>query len=376
MTAPYRADQVGSFLRPPELKEAHAAFAEGKLPLQELRQLEDRAILDVLELQRRSGVDVLSDGELRRSGWGSDFREAVDGYVPGTPAVRVIQHRNGDGQTIGASSGPSQGGMVIGGKLKAHRRLTAHESSFLKQHSGGQPFKMTMPAASYVVARGYVPGVTDRVYESRAAVLRDAAAIIHAEIEALITEGVPYIQIDNPHYTDYISDEMLVQMRGAGIDPAQALAEEVEADNASIAGLRREGVTIAMHLCRGNGPLGAWHVAVGYEAVAEQVLGRLDVDRWLLEYDSERAGTFEPLRFVPKGKQVVLGLVTTKASELEPEELLTRRIQEASKYIDLDDLALSPQCGFSSTLIGNPLVPDDQLRKLDLVVKTARDVWG
>ena len=374
MAAQYRADQVGSFLRPPHLRDAHIACTEGKLPLETLRDMEDEAILQILEMQRQSGIDVLSDGEFRRSGWGSDFREAVDGYVQGTPAVRVIQHRLSDGEVVGQTPGASSAG-VIGGKLRTRRRLTAHESFFLKEHAKGQPFKMTMPAPSYVVARGYTPGIADRAYKNRAEMLRDAGAIIRAEIEALIAEGITYIQLDNPHYTDYISEEMLSQMRAAGIDPEQAIREDVEADNATIAGFDREKVTIAMHLCRGNGQLGNWHVAGGYEAIAEHVLGHLDVDRWLLEYDSERAGGFEPLRFVPKGKRVVLGLVTTKSGAIESQSVVLKRIDEATKYVPLDDLALSPQCGFSSTLVGNALHIDEQRRKLDLVVSTAREVW-
>jgi len=375
MAKQYRADHVGSFLRPPELKAAHTAFMEGKLPLEEIRQLEDRAILDVLELQRQSGIEVLSDGEFRRSGWGSDFRESVDGYVPGVVPVQLRQHRISDGSVVNDGP-PAQGGQVIGEKLRRRRRLTEHESSFLKQHAGGQPYKMTMPAPSYVVARGYAPGITDRAYENRAAVLRDASAIIRQEIEALIAEGVPYIQLDNPHYTDYISEDMVQQMRAAGIDPEQALREDIEADNATIAGLGGDNVTVAMHLCRGNGQLGNWHVAGGYDAIDEQVFGNLIVARWLLEYDSERAGGFEPLHYMPKGKQVVLGLVTTKSGTLESQAQLRQRIEEAAKYVDLDNLSLSPQCGFSSTLVGNPLTPDEQRRKLDLVVSTAREVWG
>jgi len=376
MATNYRADQVGSFLRPQHLREAHAAQTNGTLPLETLRQMEDEAILGILHMQRESGIEVLSDGEFRRSGWGSDFREAVDGFTPGTPAVRVIQHRLSDGSVVEQIPAPNQSGSaVIGERLRQRRRLTEHESSFLKKCAGGQPFKMTMPAPSYVVTRGYTPGITDRAYGSRAEVLADASAIIHAEIEALIAEGVPYIQLDNPHYTDYISDEMLEQMRVAGIDPDQAMREDIEADNAAIVGFDRDRVTIAMHLCRGNGQLGAWHVAGGYERIAERVLGGVEVDRWLLEYDSERAGGFEPLRFVPKDKQVVLGLVTTKSGALEPQELL-ERIDEAAKYVDMANLALSPQCGFSSTLVGNALTQDEQRRKLNLVVSTAREVWG
>jgi 5-methyltetrahydropteroyltriglutamate--homocysteine methyltransferase len=264
---------------------------------------------------------------------------------------------------------------VIGAKLRQRRRLTEHEVAFLKQHASG-PIKMTMPAASYVVTRGYKPGVTDRVYASRAEVLADAAAIINAEVKALVYDGVQYIQLDNPHYPDYISEERRQQWTDLGVDPDQALAEDIAADNASLAHVDRASVTLAMHLCRGNGPLGRWHTSGGYERIAEQVFQGVDVDRFLLEYDSERAGSFEPLRFMPRGKHVVLGLITTKSSELESRDVLRRRIDEASKYVPLENLALSPQCGFASTLIGNPLSWDDQRRKLELVVETARKVWG
>ena len=374
MARQYRADQVGSFLRPVALRDAHTAFMEGKLPVEEIRRLEDEAILNILQMQRDAGIDVLSDGEYRRSGWGSDFRESVDGYVPGTLPITLRQHRIADGSLVDAP--PPTGGVVIGEKLRRRHRLTEHESSFLAKQAGGAPYKMTMPAPSYVVARGYAPAVTGKAYASRADVLADAAAIIHQEIEALIAEGVPYVQLDNPHYTDYISDDMVQQMRAAGIDPTQAIQEDIAGDNAAIAGFDRDKVTVAMHLCRGNGQLGNWHVSGGYEVMAEQVFQNLNVDRWLLEYDSERAGGFEPLRFMPRGKQVVLGLVTTKAASMETPALLRERITEASKYVDLENLALSPQCGFSSTLIGNPLTQDDQRRKLDLIVGTAREVWG
>jgi 5-methyltetrahydropteroyltriglutamate--homocysteine methyltransferase len=375
MARQYRADQVGSFLRPQEIKDAHTAYAEGKLPLEELRQLEDRAILEILQVQRDAGIEVLSDGEYRRGGWSTDFRDSVDGYVPGDLPVKLRQHRISDGSLVEGPAGGAQPTMVIGEKLRRRRRLTEHESSFLKQHAD-RSYKVTMPAPSYVVARGYAPTITSRAYDSRAAVLKDAAAIIHQEIEALIAEGVPYVQLDNPHYTDYISDDMVQQMRAAGIDPEQALREDIEADNAAIAGFDQEQTTIAMHLCRGNGQLGNWHVAGGYEAIDEQVFGNLNVGRWLLEYDSERAGGFDPLRYMPKNKQVVLGLITTKASTLESQEQLLKRIDEAAKLVELDRLALSPQCGFASTLVGNPLTPEEQRRKLDLVVSTAREVWG
>jgi len=254
--------------------------------------------------------------------------------------------------------------------------LTEYESGFLKSQVAGQPYKVTMPAASYVIARGYKPGVTNLIYADRKAALDAAVSIIRTEIEALIAEGVPYIQLDNPHYPDYISEERCEQWRAIGIDPDQALLEDIEADNSSIAGFHGPDVTLAMHFCRGNSGGGGWHTAGGYDRIAEQIFSSLNVDTFLLEYDSKRAGTFEPLRFMPKGRTVTLGLVTTKAAQLESEGTLLSRIDEASKFVAIEDLALSPQCGFASTLQGNPLTTDDEQRKLELVVATATKVWG
>ena len=271
---------------------------------------------------------------------------------------------------------PGPGGRIIGARLVKRQRLTEHESGFLRQHVDGAPYKVTMPAASYVVARGYKPGVTDKVYADRKAALDAAVAIIREEIEALLAEGTPYIQLDNPHYPDYVDEERCEQWRRIGIDPDEALLEDVEADNASLRGFHGPNVTLAMHFCRGNSAGGGWHTSGGYDRIAEPVFSGLDVDTFLLEYDSERAGTFEPLRHMPKGKTVTLGLVTTKAAALESQDQLLRRIDEASRFVATEDLALSPQCGFASTLQGNPLTEDDELRKLELVVDTATKVWG
>ncbi|MBV9578912.1 MAG: hypothetical protein JO057_10005 [Chloroflexi bacterium] len=376
---PYRADQVGSFLRSDELKQARAAYQQGSVTLEQLRAVEDREILRVLDMQKQVGIDVVSDGEFRRGGWASDFQEAVAGYVPGAPPVVLSWHSpSGGAATLEAPAATPGAGIVsrvIGEKLSARRRLTEHESAFLRAHASG-PCKMTMPAASYVVTRGYKPGVTDKVYASRAEVLRDAAAIIGDELAALANEGVPYVQLDNPHYPDYISDDRRSEWRALGVNADDALSEDIAADNASLAKLDRSRVTVGMHLCRGNGPMGQWHTAGGYERIAERVFGEIDVDRFLLEYDSERSGGFEPLRFMPRGKLVVLGLVTTKSAELESQDELLKRIDEAARFVPIEELALSPQCGFASTLVGNPLTWDDQRRKLELVVETARRVWG
>ena len=382
MATRFRADHVGSFLRPPEVKEARQAFEDGSISEEQLREVEDEHILRVIDLQKQAGIGIYTDGELRRSGWAGDFGEAVEGFIVGEPPVRM-PFQGGKGDWEGPGITPENpmgmpgtaGGRIIGERLRQVRRLTAHESLFTREHAPG-PYKVTMPAASYVVARGYKPGVTDTVYESRAAVLADAASIIRDEVVALIGEGCPYVQLDNPHYPDYVPEERRAQWAAQGVDQDRALQEDIDADNACLRGFDRSDTLLAMHLCRGNGAFGAWHTSGGYDRIAEQLFGQLEVDSFLLEYDSERAGTFAPLRFMPKGKTVVLGLVTTKAGELESQDTLLRRIEEASQYVDGTDLALSPQCGFSSTLQGNPITWDDQLRKLELVVETARRAWG
>ena len=376
MATKFRADQIGSFLRPPEVHQARSAFAEGRITLDALRAVEDTAVIEVLGIQRRSGIGIYSDGEQRRSGWAADFGEAVSGFVPGDPPV-PRPSMGGVETSTPAPTGPvGSTGRVIGGKLVSQRRLTEYESGFLKSQVAGLPYKVTMPAASYVIARGYKPGVTDLIYADRKAALDAAVSIIRTEIEALIAEGVPYIQLDNPHYPDYISEERCEQWRAIGIDPDQALIEDIEADNSSVAGFHGPDVTLAMHFCRGNSGGGGWHTAGGYDRIAEQIFSSLNVDTFLLEYDSKRAGTFEPLRFMPKGRTVTLGLVTTKAAQLESEGTLLSRIDEASKFVAIEDLALSPQCGFASTLQGNPLTTDDEQRKLELVAATATKVWG
>jgi 5-methyltetrahydropteroyltriglutamate--homocysteine methyltransferase len=194
-------------------------------------------------------------------------------------------------------------------------------------------------------------------------------------VQSLVQQGITYIQLDNPHYPDYIPEDRREQWRSIGVDPDQALADDLAGDNAVLEGIDRSKFTVASHICRGNGR-SAWHTQGGYEPIAEQVFGTLNVDRWLLEYDSDRAGGFEPLRFIPQGKVVVLGLITTKLGELESQDDIIHRIEEASKYVPLENLTLSPQCGFASVDKGNFLTWDEQRRKLDLVVDTARKVWG
>ena len=380
MPARYRAEHVGSLLRPPELLDAHAAHAEGRLPLEELRAIEDQAILKALELQREAGLEIFSDGEYRRSSWAGPFSDAVSGYVPGPPPI-PFEWRMPDGSERASATImrdirpiPGQGNVVVGEKLQQHRRLTAHEANFLGQHAPG-PYKVTMPAASYVAARGFKPGITDQVYPTRGDLLKDIVTIMQQEVQSLTANGATYIQLDNPHFPDYIPESRREEWRAIGIDPDAALDEDIAADSAVFAGVDRSRVIRAMHICRGNGR-SAWHTQGGYEPIAEKVFGNLGVDVFLLEYDTDRAGGFEPLRFIPKGKTVVLGLVTTKIGELESQDLILRRIDEVAKLVPIEDLALSPQCGFASIAAGNLVTEDDQRRKLELVAETARKVWG
>jgi 5-methyltetrahydropteroyltriglutamate--homocysteine methyltransferase len=234
---------------------------------------------------------------------------------------------------------------------------------------------MTLPSATQFPAIGYKRGVTDRVYPTHSALLWDVVAIVKAEVEALVADGVSYVQIDAPRYSYYLDPKWRDWIRTEmGLDPDAALDEAVRADNACLEGARRPGVTLAIHLCRGNNR-SAWYAEGGYDPIAEKLFGTLAVDRFLLEYDDARSGTYEPLQFVPAGAAVVLGLVSSKVPALESRPDLIRRIQAATRYVPLERLALSPQCGFASTMEGNLLTEDDQWAKLRLVVDTAREVW-
>jgi 5-methyltetrahydropteroyltriglutamate--homocysteine methyltransferase len=272
-----------------------------------------------------------------------------------------------------ATAGQNPAAVIVG-KLRPTRRITGAESAYLSRHAPG-PWKITIPSPTWYL-RGYIAGTSDRVYPTPADALRDLVDIVHGEVAALVEEGVPYVQIDSIRYVfDYTDEERRREWTALGIDPDRAIDENIAADNAVIAGLARRGVTFGLHMCRGNNR-SRWFAEGGYDRIAEKVFGELGYDRLLLEYDSERAGGFAPLRYVPKGKTVVLGLVSTKTPALESSEDLRRRIDEAAKYVPLANLALSPQCGFASVAAGNEITWDDQRRKLELLVETARAVWG
>jgi 5-methyltetrahydropteroyltriglutamate--homocysteine methyltransferase len=365
MPSQYRADHVGSLLRPAELLRARAETTSAGA----LRELEDREIDRVLKRQAEIGLPVVTDGEFRRRSFMSDFNESVDGLDDADAIARTWQ-----GTSAGAVA-PSAVSGIATRKLRQLKRLAAHEVDYLRRHSP-RPFKITLPSANQFPAIAWKRGISEAAYPTHSHLLWDCVPIIRDEVRALADEGVSYIQLDAPRYSYYIDPKWRSYVQNEmGMDPDAALDEAIRADNACLEGARREGLTLAIHLCRGNNR-SQWYAEGGYDPIAEKLFGQLSVDSFLLEYESERAGTFAPLRYVPRGKTVVLGLVSTKVPELESMDQLVRRIEEASGYVPLENLALSPQCGFASTMEGNLLSEDDQWRKLALVIETARRVWS
>ena len=367
MAAKYRADHIGSLLRPTELLQFRGSE---RVDRDQLRALEDKHILGVLQRQKDLGFKIFTDGELRRLNFMSDFNDAVEGIDQSDNLLRSWQ-----AGAAGSSTQVSRVPGIVVGKIKQTRRLTQHELAYMKQYSPGD-IKITLPTANQFPAIYYKKGISDRAYPTYSAFLWDIVPVIKAEIQALVSEGVRYVQIDAPRYSYYIDPKWRDYIKNdMGLDPDAALDEAISIDNACLEGAKRDGVILAIHLCRGNNR-SQWYAQGGYDAIAEKLFGRLHVDAFLLEYESERAGSFEPLRFVPRDKTVVLGLVSSKLPELESQDQLKRRIDEASKYVPLENLAISPQCGFASTMEGNLLTEDEQWRKLKLVVDTATQVWG
>lgn len=365
MTVRYHAEQVGSLLRPRDLLDARAAHAAGKLPLEQLRAAEDRAICEAFAGQQRVGIDIFTDGEMRRGSWLTDMADAVEGFVPNP--VELEWKGPGGGKEVSSAH-------AVGAKLRKVRKLTGHELPFLIQSAPG-PFKITIPAPSNFVLASYKPGLTEQFYPTHADLLRDLVEITRDEIAWMRAQGATYIQFDAPFYSHYLDPAQRARMSAAGLDPDRELENAIAGDNASFEGISREGLTLALHVCRGN-RRSAWYAEGGYDAIAEKLFGSLDADTFLLEYDDERSGSFEPLRLVPGDKTVVLGLITTKDPKLESQDELRRRIDEAARSIPLERLALSTQCGFASTAPGNMLSMDEQWRKLELVTDTARKVWA
>lgn len=381
MKGTYRADHVGSLLRPPELLQARTDFHEGRIDREKLTEIEDASVLQALALQKEAGLGIFTEGEYRRSGWSTAIAGAIEGLTPADaqPTAALLgdwQGPHGDDATNVRRDHPGIMGqtMVVGGKINQVRRLAGAEAAFLSQHSPG-PWKITMPGAMSAAAQLYREGVTDRHY-TREEFVWEIAGMLRREAEALIQEGCSYIQLDSLHYVERLTYDLIRdRMIESGENPDHYLDELIEVDNAVLDEAQKGGVTVGIHMCRGNNR-SAWHAEGSYEGIAERAFNDLHVDRFLLEYDTERAGGFEPLRFVPRGKMVVLGLISSKEPRLESIDDLRRRIDEAARYVPIENLAISPQCGFASTAVGNKLTWDEMRRKLELVVETAQKVWG
>lgn len=359
-----RAEHIGSLLRPPELLSARKAHAEGALSDDALRQAEDTVVRAAVQKQREIGLDILSDGEMRRGSWLTDMADAVDGFV----RQKVMLDWKGPGGGHEASSA-----NAVGAKLRKARKLTAFEVPLMQTLAPGQ-FKVTLPAPSNFMVSSYKPGLTEEFYPRHADLLRDLVEIVRDEVDWLVAQGVTYIQFDAPFYSHYLDPAHRTLMERQGRNPDRELEEGIAADNESLKSVPA-GTLKALHVCRGNSR-SRWFTEGGYGIIAEKLFGAMDVDRFLLEFDDERSGDFEPLKAVPRRKSVVLGLITTKNPRVETVDELRRRIDDAARYIPLEDLAISPQCGFASVAAGNLISPDVEWRKLELVVETARKVWG
>jgi 5-methyltetrahydropteroyltriglutamate--homocysteine methyltransferase len=363
MATQLHADHIGSLLRPPELIQARRDLAAGKINAEQLRQVEDASILKALDLQKAAGIEIYTDGEYRRETFLDPLTQGMDGLtrqpVPADARGRTWQGPKAEFANAAAEEFDTFLATVVAGKLRRNGRLTGIEAGFMAEHSPGA-WKITMPGPMLRASAMYRPGVST-AYDSAAAVALDMAEIMAEEVRDLAKDGVSYLQLDSLLYANPV--------------PAEALAASIKADNLVIDAAKAAGLTVGLHMCRGNNR-SSWLSEGSYEPCAEEAFNKLRADRFLLEYDTERAGGFEPLRFMPKDKVVVLGLVSSKTGELETADALKRRIDEAAQYVPVENLGLSPQCGFASSLLGNLLTWEEQQRKLELVVETANSVWG
>jgi 5-methyltetrahydropteroyltriglutamate--homocysteine methyltransferase len=373
-TPPFRADHVGSLLRPPELLKARAEFEAGRMSVDELRRAENDAIHDAVRLQREVGLQSATDGEFRRATWHMDFIYQLGGieHAPGDMRVQ-FQNERGTVEWTPAALNVSE-------RVHLHHTIFADAFEFLQGVvDPAQTPKLTIPSPNMVHYRGGRAAVDERIYPDMEEFWEDLGAAYADELRALGALGCTYLQFDDTSLA-YLNDprqrEQIKQRGlGTGTGDVEHLHERYVSNiNRALKG-RPEGMAVTTHLCRGNFR-SSWAAEGGYDFVAEALFGGLGVDGFFLEYDDPRSGGFEPLRFVPKGKYVVLGLVTTKHGELESKDLLKRRIEEAARYLPIEQLCLSPQCGFSSTVEGNELSIDEQRAKLELVVETAAEVWG
>ncbi|QYN24625.1 5-methyltetrahydropteroyltriglutamate--homocysteine S-methyltransferase [Amycolatopsis sp. DSM 110486] len=366
---PFRADHVGSLLRPPVLRDARRRHTSGEITSEQLKAVEDDAIRDVIKMQKVAGLSSATDGEFRRASWHMDFIYSLGGISQSDERLHVKFHN------LAGDLEFSPPGLQVDGRVRLDQPIFAEHFEFLKSHvdSGITP-KLTIPSPSMIYYRGGRAAVSETVYPDLEEFFADLATAYAAQLTAMGELGCTYLQLDDTSLA-YLNDpaqrELVARMGG---DPDTLHLRNIQQINAALRG-RTEGMSVTTHLCRGNFR-SSWAASGSYEFVAEALFGELGVDGFFLEFDDERSGGFEPLRFVPPGKRVVLGLVTTKRPELEDADDLVRRIEEAARFVDIDQLCLSPQCGFSSTEEGNELTTDDQLRKLELIVSTAERVWG
>jgi 5-methyltetrahydropteroyltriglutamate--homocysteine methyltransferase len=365
---PFRADHVGSLLRPPALLAARDDHAAGRIDAAELRAAEDAAIADVVALQRDVGLRTATDGEFRRASWHMDFIYRLQGIERADEQL-TVRFETDEGAIDFHPTAPQ-----VTGKVGLGETIFADDFRALAGMVDGATPKLTIPSPSMVHYGAGRARIDPAVYPQLAGFYDDLSAAYREEIARLGELGCRYLQLDDTSLA-YLNDPRQREfIAGLGGDPERQHETYIATLNAALDG-RPEGMTVSTHLCRGNFR-SAWRAEGGYDYVAEALFGELNVDAYFLEFDDERSGGFEPLRFVPPGKLVVLGLVTTKRPQLESKDDLKRRIEEAARFIDVDQLCLSPQCGFSSTVDGNALTLDDEIAKLALVVETAGEVWG
>ncbi|MDA0241415.1 MAG: 5-methyltetrahydropteroyltriglutamate--homocysteine S-methyltransferase [Proteobacteria bacterium] len=363
----FRADHVGSLLRPQSLLDARGKWKAGEISRDALRQEEDAGIRDAIKLQEDVGLKAITDGEFRRENWWIDYISQVGGIAISEP------DRDAEFQTGSGGSGYIPKHVLTTGKIHRTGRLMEDDYNFIASGTRQTP-KVTIPSPTRMHFHGGRKAVDKGAYPDMEAFWNDIATLYQDEIASLEDLGCRYIQIDDPILSYFVDDRMLGLLERIGENPKTLIHKYVEVLNACIE-KRRPDTQLSMHICRGNAA-SSWMVSGGYGAIAEALFPHLDFDTYFLEYDDERSGDFQPLSLVPKGKNVVLGLLTSKFSALETADDLKRRIDDAAKYMEMDNLALSPQCGFASIDTGNLVTLDDQIRKLSLVVETAEQVWG
>ena len=367
---PFRADHVGSLFRPERLHKARAAFKAGQIDRDALRAVEDECILDVIALQRDAGLKTVTDGELRRTSWHMDFIYSLGGVTQVEGESLHVHFRDESGEYDYAPPA-----MKVADKVTLPEPIFADAFTFLRDHaSEGQTPKLTIPSPSMVHYRGGNSSIDHDVYPDIDEFWSDLTSAYSAQLHAMYDLGCRYLQLDDTSLA-YVNDpKQREHIEAIGGDPEHLHEQYIANINRAIAD-RPDDLAVTTHMCRGNNQ-SMWAAEGGYDFVADALFNQLEVDGFFMEWDDERSGGFEPLRYVPKGKTVVLGLITTKRPKLEAKDLLKRRIEEASKYVDVDQLCISPQCGFSSTEEGNKLSIEEEAAKLRLVVEVAEDVWG